>query len=110
MHDRAHSLPTAPYVTLVVNLVLLATLAWHIVFEAVPQTLLEFHAARDVSQKLLSLVVLMPYATLIAFVLASWPRSAFRWRTAVLIFGAVAAYALAVVGMGPCIGRNFFPA
>jgi hypothetical protein len=109
MDDHARLTPTSAYVVLAVNLVLLAVLAWHIAFEAVPQTLVDFHAARHIGRKAFSLFVLLPYAVLVAFLLMSWQRSVFRWRTAAFIVCAVAAYAVAVIAMGLYIGRNFFP-
>lgn len=109
MQDEVRPPPTSAYVALAVNLALLAVLAWHIAFEAVPQTLMDFRAATHVGRKAISLSVLLPYAALLTFLALSWRRSVFRWRTAGFILGAVLGYAIAVIALGLYISRNFFP-
>lgn len=105
---RRPSIPA--YVALAVNLTLLAVLAWHVAFEAVPQTPVDLHAATHAGRKAISLSVLLPYVALVTFLALSWRRSVFRWRTAGFILGAVLSHAVAVIALGLYVGRNFFPA
>ena len=110
--DGAPSVPNSVFGTLAlaVNAIILAVLAWHVAFEAVPGVANQFTLHRNLTVLESGAVVvrLFPYLLLTGYLV--WrPRAVLRWSTAALALLSVVLYVAVVFGTTLYLHRAFAP-
>ena len=110
MQHKPPSLRPLTYGALVINVLLLAFLAWHLAFEAIPATVMHFRASFSYQGQALALVVLLPYAVVLVYLVRRSARCIFGWRTTAAVVASVTAYIASVIAVGLYAARNFMPA
>nr|WP_297350729.1 hypothetical protein [uncultured Caldimonas sp.] len=107
MQQKPFSLRPLTYGALVINVLLLALLAWHLAFEAIPATVMDFQASFSFKGRALALVVLLPYALVLMYLARRIRNCIFEWKTAAAIVASVAGYIALVIAVTAYAVWNF---
>lgn len=99
MQENTPALRPLAYAALITNALLLVFLAWHLAFEAVPGAVRNFSSALLIEGRVLSLVVLLPYVLVLAYLGRKPRHRIFQWRTAGALVASMVAYIALVAGI-----------
>lgn len=100
MQEDVPALRPLTYGALAVNVLLVLFLAWHLAFEAVPEALVAFNASLSLKGRALALVVLLPYAIVVGYLVTKPRRRMLEWKTAAAVVASVLAYMACVMAVG----------
>lgn len=99
MQENPPTLRPLAYAALIINGLLLVFLAWHLAFEAVPAAARNFSSALLIEGRVLSLVVLLPYVLVLAYLGRKPRQRILEWRTAAALVASMVAYIALVAGI-----------
>lgn len=110
MQQKLPALRPLTYGALVINVLLLAFLAWHLAFEAIPATVTYFQASSYYQGRALAIVVLLPYTLVFMYLACRGRGCIFEWKTAAAIVASVVGYIGLVIAVTAYAAWNFMPA